>query len=239
MLRFFLDLLYPPKCISCSASGSDWWCASCRSTVERLPYDPCAKCLATDVGHDVSSCPGLLPFAGVVATGFYHSLPLRRLIAGLKYDGVTAAAPSMDAYLKDIIASRPAPFPWASESSLLVFPMPLSDARERERGFNQAAWIAERLCHTLDRRGALQCAPTTAPLLIRRKSSTAQAELAHDPALRSANIKGQFQAVRRLTEPVLLVDDVVTTGSTAAESARALLSAGAPRVYLFALAVGK
>ena len=220
-----LDTLYPPRCVACRRSG-DWWCASCRDAVERLTNRPCSRCLATDLRH---VCNGTLPFAGVVSTGFYHSRPLRRLIAELKFQGMTAVGADLESYLRDWSAS----FPWAGETQLAIQPMPLAPGRERHRGFNQAAWIAERM------RVAWNIPGNRSALLARRPSTFAQADLNHDGKLRKANISGTFVATRAVACPVLLVDDVVTTGSTAGEAAQILMQAGVPRVYLATLAVGK
>lgn len=215
-MKWLLDLLYPPRCVVCRQGGA-WWCARCRGDVERLQ---------TTEGV----LEGEHPFACVLATGFYHSPPLRRLIASLKYDGVTVAEGDVEAYLRETLL----PLPWKDESSLTIIPMPLADSRERERGFNQASWIAARMKNAWNIPGVIRT-----DVLARRKTVAAQAELEHDAALRSANIRGAFQVIGSVTSPVLLVDDVVTTGSTAAEAARLLLDAGAPRVYLATLAVGK
>lgn len=229
--RACLDLLYPPACVACGANG-DWWCLDCRSFIDRPPQDPCPHCLAIDPDHQHVDNSGL-PFTGVVSTGFYHAPALRRLIAALKYEGVTATKPAVEAYLYTALAERPVPTPWQKERSLLIQPMPLAAGRERERGFNQATWFAERL------QRAWVIDGERVDLVQRRRGTMAQAELAHETALRSANVRGQFFVAQRLTQPVLLVDDVVTTGSTAAEAARSLLSAGAPRIYLATLAIGK
>ncbi|HWQ99419.1 MAG TPA: hypothetical protein VN397_01065 [Candidatus Methylomirabilis sp.] len=223
-----LDVIYPPKCVSCRTPG-DWWCAACRASVERMGRHPCPHCLSTDLCHSSAGCTGTLPFLGVVSTGYYHSRPLRRLVAEIKFQGVTAAASSLEAYL----ASFTCPFPWSCEPRLQIQPMPLSASRERDRGFNQAAWIADRM------RAAWKIRGSVADVLVRRPRSVTQAELDHEGGLRAANVRGAFAATRRLTGAILLVDDVVTTGSTAAEAARALLAAGAQRVYLATLAVGK
>lgn len=220
-----LDAIYPPRCVSCRRPDA-WWCADCRAGVERLEHDPCARCLSTRSGH---VCAGTLPFAGVVSTGFYHSRPLRRLIAELKFQGLTAVGPDLEMYLSD----GSGPFPWAGETSIAIQPMPLAPGRERQRGFNQAAWIAERM------RVAWNIPGGRTALLARRASTFAQADLDHDGKLRKANISGTFVATRRVASPVLLVDDVVTTGSTAGEAAQVLLASGVPRVYLATLAVGK
>jgi competence protein ComFC len=173
-----------------------------------------------------------LPFHGVISTGFYHSLPLRRLVAELKYQGVTAVASEVNAYLDDVRLRREDIFPWTNEASVVIQPMPLSQARERDRGFNQAAWIAERM------RDAWVPEARIMNALVRSRSHTPQAKI-HDFALRKVNVAGEFIAVSRVKDPVILVDDVVTTGSTAAEAARVLLQSGAPRIYLATMAVGK
>lgn len=220
-----LDVLYPAHCVSCAADG-DWWCAECRAAVELVGRQPCPRCLTIERGHETHACSGSLPFHAVTTTGFYHSPPLRLMIAALKYDGLTAAASSVDAYLSKMIHHLP-----FNADSVLI-PMPLSEARLRERGFNQAEWVAERLSRVTG------LPVERHPILIRRKG-TPQADLTHDDRLRSANVRGQFRAIRRFDRPILLVDDVVTTGSTAAEAARALLAAGTPSVSLFTLAIGK
>lgn len=227
-----LDVLYPARCVACRRAG-DWWCLECRKAVEAPGCDPCPRCLSLDATHDVWSCSGALPFYGVVSTGYYHSQPLRRLVAELKYQGVTDAGAALDEYLRSVATARLAPFPWADESTLVIQPMPLAPVRERERGFNQAEWIAERM------RSAWAANAEVIRVLMRRPSGFAQADLAHHTGLRQANVNRSFAAAARLGRPVVLVDDVVTTGATAAEAARVLMAAGAPRVYLATLAVGK
>ncbi len=227
----FLDIVYPPFCITCGASGS-WWCASCRDHVELLMNEPCPRCLAAEPDHDHQACSGILPFAGVVSTGYYHSKPLRRFIAEMKYKGVTASDRDVEAYLAAFSPKRSGPFPWVHERKLSMQPMPLSAPRERDRGFNQAEWIAKRLERTwLPKTKIIQS-------LVRRPSGMTQASL-EDHALRSANVRGEFIATKPVHGSVILVDDVVTTGSTAAEAARTLIRAGADKIYLVSLALGK
>ena len=229
-LSSLLDLLYPPTCAACRAPGA-WWCAACRGDVERIAGDVCPKCLSADGSHDETQCDGILPFAGVLATGYYHSPPLRQAIGDLKFRGVTAIRDDLANYLIDAIADRHASFPWAEEPSIAIQPLPLTPSRERERGFNQSALVGQIL-----RDIAMPGVPIVQSLS-RVASRTPQANI-EDHALRSANIRGAFVARHPGTDAVLLVDDVVTTGSTSGEAARALLGAGVRRVYLFALALG-
>jgi len=103
-------------------------------------------------------------------------------------------------------------------------PVPLHPARERERGFNQAALIAELV--------AASATIPSRPVLERIRYTTTQT--AYDRAERMENLHGAFRLrknrdVRRLR--VLLIDDVLTTGSTLSECARVLRRAGAVSVH--------
>ncbi|HEX4640287.1 MAG TPA: ComF family protein [Chthoniobacterales bacterium] len=105
----------------------------------------------------------------------------------------------------------------------IIVPVPLHPARERERGFNQAALIAELL--------ATSSAIPARPVLERIRYTTTQT--AYDRAERMENLRGAFRLrknrdVRGLR--VLLIDDVLTTGSTLSECARVLRDAGAASV---------
>lgn len=229
-LSLLLDIVYPPSCIHCGTRGF-WWCETCRNGVERLEQDPCAKCLKI---HSGASCHGSLPFDGVVACGYYHSPPLRRMVAAVKYQGVTALARDVEIFLSQERTVRSMTFPWSHELSLSLFPMPLASSRERERGFNQAAWLAERMRAAWHLSG--QCLDQD--IITRSPLISPQAEI-EDPHLRAANVSGSFAIHGTVPEAILLIDDVVTTGSTAQEAARCLKKAGAKRVYLACLALGR
>jgi ComF family protein len=111
--------------------------------------------------------------------------------------------------------------------------MPLTPARHRERGFNQAEVIADYL--------ASQFAFQKANVLIRtNQKSVPQASLPHNNE-RFHNIKGSFvlrEGARCAGRHFLLIDDIVTTGATVREAARVLKRAGASEVSVFSLAKG-
>ena len=154
------------------------------------------------------------------------------MIGHLKYHGVTALRREVESYLRDYALKRSMPFPWEKENRITIVPMPLADKRKRERGFNQAHWIGERLRHALlpnaEHLQILERAPTAIP------QATIQ-----DPEIRKANVRGGFICTKTVDGAVILVDDVITTGATAREAVRALKEEGIARVYIFTLALGR
>lgn len=226
--QYLLDIIYPPYCISCSASGR-WWCEACRVSVERPAYHPCPRCLSVDHRE---LCDGPLPFDGVIVLGFYHSKPLRRLITELKYGGVTSLNREVECFFLDRAASYEWEFPWGEVAPKQIQSVPLASARLRDRGLNQSHTIAERI------REAWLPHAVMIDAIDRLPSGVTQASI-HDRKARQANVKNIFVAEHRIQGSVLLVDDVVTTGATAADAARCLKNAGATSVYLAAVAIGK
>jgi ComF family protein len=130
----------------------------------------------------------------------------------LKYGGLPRIAADLAAVM---IRLMPAP----SAASRLV-PIPLGPARLRRRGYNQSLWLARALA-------AQWRLPVLAQLLVRTRDTATQTALT--PRARQANVAGAFTvhaSVLRGRGPLVLVDDVFTTGSTLAESARALEASG-------------
>jgi ComF family protein len=106
--------------------------------------------------------------------------------------------------------------------------VPLAPSREQERGFNQAALLAGHLAAASGR-------PVKYRWLRRRRSTRPQTELTAGE--RRGNVARAFSASPRVAGAhVALVDDIVTTGATAAECARALREAGARTVGVLAVA---
>jgi ComF family protein len=137
--------------------------------------------------------------------------PARAVVAALKFRGAVRVA---DAMAAAVVAG--APVGWLSAESVLV-PVPLHAARRRRRGFNQA----ERLAWAVGRRTGVD----VSDILVRGGSRATQMGRGREERL--AGISGSVAVRGRAPAPVVLVDDVVTTGATLSAAAAALRSAGA------------
>jgi ComF family protein len=168
-------------------------------------------------------------FSQAVAHGAYQGT-MRALLHLLKYEGLEPIAQKLGA----LIAARVAAIPDLPQK-MLVVPVPLFKARRRERGFNQAALLAEAAMRAMRRlrpewEGEL--APEFARgVLARQRATESQAGLS--PRERRRNLRGAFfiaQPERVRDRDVLLIDDIYTTGATARACSQALRRAGAASV---------
>lgn len=167
------------------------------------------------------------PYVKAAAYGSYDG-GLRELIHLLKYDRVRPAANVLGRMLAEVVAGLSGQF-----QSGLVVPVPLHSSKMRQRGFNQAEEIARAGLKILNCGGMR----LSANVLRRQRATESQTGLT--PHQRRENVRGAFVVTGR--EPlagrdVLLVDDVYTTGTTAAECTRVVLRAGARRVFVATVA---
>jgi ComF family protein len=201
---------FPQLCPGCggSADSARFLCEPCRARIPPLSIALCARCLVR--GRDAVGCRGHAAYRVWPALVYEERAALA--IHALKYGGRPDIAPSLAAEL-----ARVAP----SAGADLVLPMPLHRARARERGYNQAALLAQALSRARN-------VPYVDGVLERVKPTLPQARL--DPLARRANVAGAFR-VRRPEwvrgRDVWLLDDVMTTGATFEACLERLIEAGA------------
>ena len=227
---------WPSLCAVCHGWGTQRVCADC---VQRFAtvVPRCAGC-ALQVPAGVVRCGACLsdplPFEHSVAAVDY-AYPWDSLITHFKFHAALDLAPALAHGLADAVLRSDAMRYINPASALqrpLLLPVPLSAARLRERGYNQAWELARRVARRL------RC-PADARLLLRVRDTPHQ--LAFPPAERAGNVRAAFAVDPRRSgelrgRSVALVDDVMTTGATAAEIARVLLQAGAAQVQVWAVA---
>jgi ComF family protein len=215
--EFILDLVYPPRCGGCGAAGRGLWCAECAALVRRLGAGQ-TKRLDLDGPWSGRVVPA------VSAAAYIE--PLRQGIHEFKYNGTPGLARPFGllmaaAWLDGAGAVEP--------GADLIAPVPLHPSRQRERGYNQS----ELLGRWISRETGLPMQPRA---LRRVRQTEHQARLG--AAERRQNVLGAFTAASAVCagRRVLLIDDVLTTGTTLRECAAALLEAGAAEVMALTLA---
>lgn len=222
-LRIFvgdlLDFIYPPLCLLCHQrldNGEDFVCPNCSSLLK-----PSAR---LTIPAEQAGSQLLHPCWFTQSTAFFSYTPeLQKIIHAFKYQGLSR----LDAFFEKEILKR-----WEGiflEGDCLV-PVPLHSARLRERGFNQS----EVLGRLFSRHIGLPC---DAGILERVRYTEQQAKLNAEE--RRRNVQGAFRVRSReslMHRHLVLVDDVLTTGSTLNECARVLVEAGASRIDVLTLA---
>ena len=149
---------------------------------------------------------------------------LRGLIHLLKYENVTPAAGLLGQKLAEVVSELLA---GRSETVPLFIPVPLHKRRRQDRGFNQAELIARAAAKHFH--GKVEIA---SDVLVRRRETISQVGLSREE--RIENMRDAFRVVDRKSvagRTVILIDDVMTTGTTLSECARVLKQAGAERVW--------
>lgn len=220
LARRVANLAFGGSCYLCRGAAGAVLCAACDADLPRLDGPRCPRCaLAAPGGELCGRCLARLPAYDATVAALAYAFPADVLVQALKFRGELALAPLLGALLAARLQDARAD---------LVLPVPLSAARLRARGFNQALEIAR---HVVPAAGA-----RLEPRLAERSRETAP-QMDLPLAERAKNVRGAFRCTRAIDgATVALVDDVMTTGATLDELAATLKRAGAARVVNWVLA---
>lgn len=213
--------ILPGSCLLCAAdSASSLLCPACTADLPRQATTACPQCgVETPLGERCGTCLKSPPAFTRTIVPFRYEFPVDRLIQALKYSHRLPLAKWLGSSLSEQIV--------ADEHDLLL-PLPLHSSRLRDRGFNQSAEIA-RTIHSL------LGIPMNVDCLTRIRATPPQAALPLKE--RAKNVRGAFECAADLSgKRILLVDDVMTTGSTLRECARVLQLHGAAQITLAVVA---
>lgn len=201
LLEWGLSLALPRVCVACGGL----------SAPGRSLCAPCKDAMLTE-----SVQPALPDGVRTLQVGARHGGAARRLVHGIKYEGLRSARKD----LADLLVGRGVVLPVGA----VLVPVPITSTRRRERGYNQAEQIALEL-------GARLGAPVSSDFLVRTKFRGSQTRRSGDE--RREALEGMFAAgrgFRREAVPVL-VDDVLTTGATLSACAAICLHGGVSEVH--------
>lgn len=233
LLQVLLDVILPPLCHICHCfipnASTIHICPACRDRLIPVVSPLCPKCgipfSSTGGDHSCSECLTNPPHFDAARAPFLYEGAIRDLIHSFKYDQrihlrsplALMAQQGMNDFLAEQTLQR-------------VIPVPLHRSRLRQRGFNQAVLLGNALSQQL----SLPMLPDT---LIRTRPTRPQIELTATE--RFFNVKNAFTVARPEAvagKRILLLDDVMTTGSTMNECARELKKAGAEFVVAMTIA---
>jgi ComF family protein len=215
LTKVLADWIFPNYCFSCEkpqSSNHECLCEDCKNILSPTHGENWVEILPNS------------SFLSGAFSGWYFNETLQTVIHEIKYNGYARTGmllgKTMGAELRNIL----------SELDCFI-PVPLHRVKKRERGFNQAEWIAKGIASHVN-------VPVESHLLKRVKYTQSQTTLSKEE--RNKNMEDAFQINQPKTYKFAgLVDDVLTTGSTANACASVLLKNGFDRVIVLSLATSQ
>ena len=231
--RGVIDGIYPPSCAGCARQTANpgALCGACWNSIKFIAKPYCevyGTPFSTELGEGLISARAIAdppPYARSRAAVAYQGLALR-FVHGLKFQDRQNDAEWMAGWMAQVAPDL------ITEADVII-PVPLHWQRMVSRRFNQSALLAQKLARSADK--------PFAPLALKRiKPTITQRGLT--AKAREANVKRAFvvpdtHAIQVRGRRVLLIDDVITTGSTVAAATQALIKAGATNVDVLAFAM--
>lgn len=233
LAKNFINLIYPLHCASCKKpldpENGDAVCGHCIGSVKRNPAPYCIHCgrSVDTAGCVCDDCLRSKPAFSKAYSAYIYEGRLKELILQFKYNGKSALAGSLSGLISDFLYDNSD----ILEGVDVITFVPIGADRMAKRGFNQSKILAKNLS---DSYGI-----PMADHLRKTKHTENQNELSRDQRL--SNLDDAFR-VKEGADPrgltILLLDDVMTTGATLNECAKALLKHGAADVRCLTLARG-
>lgn len=230
-----IDLLLPKHCLGCGVEGVDL-CKTCFSEIRPVGVLRCPFCeVIVEAGQTCQKHKNKA-LDGALNAGYYHDPVLRDALHLFKY----SSSLEILGLLGNFLANAAEKYHTLLPKNAIVIPLPLLWFRQKKRGYNQAALLAEYTARSLGlsyKGEALKRRLTWRAVI----TNSPQAKMEKDDPGRWYVMKNAFriqvpEAVRG--RPVILVDDVLTSGSTLEWAAQALKAAGSTSVFALVLARG-
>ena len=223
-----LDTIFPIECLVCKKEGKTI-CDDCLNKIPTTTRSDCPLChKMTTTNHRLcSNCQNQNGLTDIIVATDYEQKIIEDLIHGLKYNYLTTNAQALGFILFQKI--KILPIFQTSPEQIIIIPVPLHKKRQRERGFNQAELLALEL-------QKFWPIKVENMLTTRQRYTTTQTKLSRSE--RQTNLKNAFilssdKDLRNKT--VIIVDDVITTGSTILEVANLIKKSGA-KIYALTVA---
>lgn len=234
VVNYILRLIFPDRCIFCGKptklySKNPNVCDDCAESVHAIYIENCIKCGAKLENHSNPYCRECQSMNYICTDGVsvFHYKDIRKTIFHFKYTGYKTDGLILGKYMADCLINGNCEGILKTD---VIVPIPISDKKEKKRGFNQTAILSDKLSAQL----GIYCCKD---MLKRVKNTVPQSKLTEME--RKYNVMNVFEFNDKYSvegKNILLVDDIFTTGSTVEECARTLIYAGADKVYFITLA---
>ncbi|MEO0468519.1 MAG: ComF family protein [Bacteroidota bacterium] len=222
-IQDIVGLLAPQMCYACDrplTSQEQLICLHCLSQIEQTDFHLCSS-----DNELYNRLAGRVPLADAMALFYFDKAGrMQRLIQALKYQDAPQLGRVLGQKYGEILASHP-----CVEGYDSLVPVPLHPSRKRKRTYNQAEKIAQGLADTLGLKMRRE-------YLIRSRKTQTQTKLSG--SRRWENVSSAFRLKKSLSENVLLVDDVITTGATLEACIRALMQQDEPPQKIGVISLG-
>jgi len=227
LFHSILDFALPPRCGGCGAvvDEVDSFCAECWRKLDFLGHGGCVRCglpLRATEAETCGRCLSRPPRLDRIRAAVAYDEISRSIALRLKYGRKVALARTMSRYMHPLVGDLP--------GNAIIVPVPLHRSRLWSRGFNQSAIVAKQLSRktgipvAVDALRRVRSTPPLKGLNVHQRRRTVAGAFRVNP---KAELRGRT---------IVLIDDVLTTGSTANACARVLKRAGAARVDLISWA---
>lgn len=228
-----LDFLFPKKCVSCKKAG-EYICTDCFTYLSFNDSSICLVCNKPAInGLTHPGCQTRYSIDGSFSSIIYNPIA-KKLIYNFKYKPYLSDLRSLlsELFYEGIIQNETLArtIQQLNHKTIVLVPIPLHSSKLKKRGYNQAEILAKGLSERL----GIPCSD----VLIRNKNTKTQFKL--DRKERAENMHGAFAVRSNISiskyPNILLVDDILTSGSTLLECSNVLKRAGAKKVFGLTLA---
>lgn len=236
ILSNLFKFIYPPACIICNNRNLNYnqVCDNCIYNFNFTSGFLCSNCgnnldisnYMVKLGNTCINCAANPPFFSALSSALYYNKYIAQLISSFKYKDKQEIAKILGDLLVYTYASA------TFEDIDYIIPMPISYLKLLNRKYNQVTLLAKYLSKYIN-------IPVKSNVLFKIKHTKAQASLKLKQRLQ--NVKGSFAIKKRnynfvKNKNLLLIDDIVTTGSTINEASNVLKSIGAKKIYVLIVA---
>jgi competence protein ComFC len=222
--RYFIkDLFFPRWCVGCGIIDT-FLCLNCKGKLIKFSSERCLFCGAIEEPNSGHKCKKHNGHIGGAAYCYYKKGPAKDLVLSLKFNNNREVGVIMGRLMGQLVIENK--IICEDVANYLVVPVPLDKKRLNQRGYNQSYVLAREIGHLINCK--------VEEVLAKKRISP---QLGLSKAQRKLNVKNAFTCMKKLTgKKVILVDDVLTTGSTVKECIKTLKKNGAKGVYVVVFA---